>query len=290
MAYRVALVIGAMALATMQLAYSQAGSIGLPASIAAGSAFSVQTAGTGNAVLYVVGPAQALKRDVQLGEAASFPAGSLTNAGRYLAILVAGPSTLGKGWFDVVPARQPADLSFLARPSRLPIGVHDGISGTVYVFDVYRNLITRSLPVTFKLSDPTGTVQQRTVTTQDGKAIAEMDSTSKQGFAQFQAEVDGVSTKRVVEQVPGNPCGLKMTAKPSGNNVELQTSPVRDCSGNAVPDGTIVTFTENYNGVQSTADVPLKHDIAEVEMPVHAGATITVASGVVLGNEIHWEK
>jgi hypothetical protein len=57
-----------------------------------------------------------------------------------------------------------------------------------------------------------------------------------------------------------------------------------------VPDGTIVTFTENYGGTQSTADVPLKQGIAQVELPAHPGATITVASGVVLGNEIHWQK
>jgi hypothetical protein len=83
---------------------------------------------------------------------------------------------------------------------------------------------------------------------------------------------------------------LKMSAQPAGNQIHLQTDPVRDCSGNAVPDGTVITFTENYNGAQSTADVPLKHGIAQVELPAHPGATITVASGVVLGNEIHWQR
>jgi hypothetical protein len=81
-----------------------------------------------------------------------------------------------------------------------------------------------------------------------------------------------------------------MSAKRSGQQLELQTEPVRDCSGNAVPDGTIVTFTEDYKGMQSTVDVPLKRGIAKVEMPAHNGATITVASGVVLGNEIHWTE
>ena len=41
---------------------------------------------------------------------------------------------------------------------------------------------------------------------------------------------------------------------------------------------------------QSTVDVPLKRGIAQVEMPAHEGATISVASGVVLGNQIRWEK
>jgi hypothetical protein len=94
----------------------------------------------------------------------------------------------------------------------------------------------------------------------------------------------------VVEQVPGDPCKLTLRARPEGQRLALETDPVRDCGGNAVPDGTIVTFTENYNGAQSTVDVPLKHGIAQVEMPAHSGARISVASGVVLGNEIRWER
>ena len=65
-----------------------------------------------------------------------------------------------------------------------------------------------------------------------------------------------------------------MSAQPSGQELDLQTAPVRDCSGNAVPDGTIVTFTETYPGGQSTVDVPLKRDIAEVKMPAHRRGNI----------------
>jgi hypothetical protein len=81
-----------------------------------------------------------------------------------------------------------------------------------------------------------------------------------------------------------------MSARPSGQKIELQTDPLRDCSGNAVPDGTIVTFTEVYDGRQSTVDVPLKHGIAQAELPAYNGAKISAATGVVLGNEIHWGK
>jgi hypothetical protein len=81
-----------------------------------------------------------------------------------------------------------------------------------------------------------------------------------------------------------------MSATKSGDKLQLVTEPVRDCSGNAVPDGTIVTFTQTYHGAQSTVDVPLKRGIAQVEMPSRAGATISVASGVVLGNQIQWER
>jgi hypothetical protein len=65
---------------------------------------------------------------------------------------------------------------------------------------------------------------------------------------------------------------------------------VHDCSGNAVPDGTIVTFTELYNDAKSSVDVPIKKGIAKVEMPANKGAIISVASGVVLGNQIRWQQ
>ena len=61
-----------------------------------------------------------------------------------------------------------------------------------------------------------------------------------------------------------------------------------DCNGNAVPDGTIVTFTEMYAGRQATVDVPLKRGIARTELPAFGGAVISVAAGVVMGNEIRW--
>jgi hypothetical protein len=81
-----------------------------------------------------------------------------------------------------------------------------------------------------------------------------------------------------------------MTAQPSGQQVRLETAPLRDCSGNAIPDGTIVTFTEAYGDTQTTVDVPIKRGIAQVDMPAHPGAMLSAASGVVLGNQIHWEK
>ncbi len=284
-----ALLLGLAGLALGQPAWAQNASVSLPKIVQAGDAFSVQSAGSGKGVLYIVGLGQVLKRDVQLGQMTPFPAGSLFNAGRYLVILVQGSSTTS-GSLDVVPAHEPADLSFLARPSRLPVGLHDAISGTVYVFDAYRNLITTPTPVSFSLSNPSSSGQQRTLNTRHGSAWTEFDSTAKEGVDKFTARAGAVSSIRVVEQVPGDPCKLTLKARPEGQRLALETDPVRDCSGNAVPDGTIVTFTENYNDSQSTVDVPLKHGIARVEMPAHSGARVSVASGVVLGNEIRWER
>lgn len=270
-------------------ATAQERGLNVPATVVAGSEFSIRTAGSGKAILYVVGPGQAVKRLTQLGDTVTITQGTICNAGRYAVVLTSQNWTQTDA-FDVTPAAQPASLSFLARPSRLPVNQHDGITGAVYVYDAYRNLITVPTAVSFELTDPTGAVQTRTAMTRQGAAWIAIDSTARQGSDKFVARAGGVSSARVVRQVPGDPCSLVMTAERSAQHIELETQPVRDCSGNAVPDGTIVTFTETYKGMQSTVDVPLKRGVAKVEMPAELGATISVASGVVMGNQLRWER
>jgi hypothetical protein len=274
-----------LAVASMDKALAQGDSLGFPRTVEAGSAFSVQFQGSGQGTLYIVGPGQVVKRGVRLGETTYFPAGSLCNAGHYLAIL-SEDSSSSKGEFDVLPAGKPANVSFLAKPSRLPVGLRNGITGAVYVFDGYQNLIASPTPVQFELASPSGGTQGRSTVTRYGAAWTEFDSTPQQGVDKLLARIGDVSSSRIIRQVPGDPCGLKMSATQAGEKLHLVTEPVRDCSGNSVTDGTIVTFTQTYHGAQSTVDVPLKRGIAEVEMPSHAGATISVASGVVLGNQI----
>ena len=262
-------------------------SIDVPKTVDAGSAFTIQTSGSGTATLVIVGLGQAIKRDVTLGQPVSIAAGTLYNAGHYFAML--SGTSAEPASFEVVPGK-PAKMTFLARPSRLPVDVKDGITGAVYVFDAYKNLVTAPTPVSFDLTTPGATQQSRTVTSQDGWAWVAMDSSHKEGAANFVARAGDISSTRVIGQVAGDPCSLKMSAKPDGNKIELETDPVRDCSGNPVPDGTIVTFTENSQAGESTVDVPLKRGIAKVDMPANPGANISVASGVVLGNQIHWER
>lgn len=285
---RLPILVGGLSLG-ISAALGQSDDLRVPASIEAGAAFSIQCGGSGKATLYIAGPSQVIKRDVQLGETTWFPAGSLYNAGHYV-VMLASPSSSQAGSLDVTPSKKPADLTFIAKPSRLQVALHNGITGTAYVFDNYKNLITTPVQVSFELSNPSTPAQTRTVQTRDGAAWIEMDSTSREGKDRFVAQVGNVSSERVVGQVPGDPCSLKMNARASGDKVQLQTDPVRDCSGNAVPDGTIVTFTESYNDVKSTVDVPLKQGIAKVDMPAQRGAIISVASGVVLGNQIRWEQ
>jgi hypothetical protein len=259
----------------------------LPRQVEAGKAFSIPTSGSGNATVYIVGLGQAIQREVSLGSPVSVPSGMLYAAGQYLVLLVNG-SSRQTGTLLVVPQSQPHKLAFLAAPSRLPVDQPQGISGTVYVFDAYHNLITTALPVSFQLTDGSGGKQQLTTTASNGVAWTRMNSSGKEGNAIFLASAGNVSTRRVIDEVPGEPCSLSISAHTDGKALHLQTAPVADCSGNPVPDGTIVTFTERSEAGISTVDVPVKKGIASIDMPAIAGATFSVASGTMIGNEIHW--
>ena len=281
--------LGGLILAAVPLALAQTGGLRLPKTVEAGSAFSIQSSGSGTAFLYIVGPGQVLRRDVQLGETTFFAPGDLHNAGRYLAVLVGGSST-ENGAFDVTAAHQPMVLSFLAKPSRLPVDLHDGISGVVYAFDAFQNLVLVPAQVSFQLTSVTGAEQMRTALTRNGVAWTKMNSAAQEGVAKFVARVGDATSTRVIQQVPGNPCHLRMSARPSGQRLAVETDPVRDCNGNALPDGTIVTFTETYSEGESTVDVPLKRGVARTDMPAYSGAKVSVATGVFIGNEIHLGK
>jgi hypothetical protein len=266
-----------------------AGNLQVPKRIAAGSAFSIQTSGEGKGVLYIVGPAQVIRREVTLGENVTFDRGELHNAGHYTAWL-AGSSSTDASDFDVVAVNQPSTISFLAKPSRLPVDLSDGISGVAYVFDVFHNLILQPLQVSFQLSESAGSPETRNVETRDGVAWIKINSAPKAGPAEFEATAGSISAKRVVQQVPGDPCNLRMRAERAGDRITVETDPVRDCRGNPVPDGTIITFTEAYNGSETTVDAPLKRSVAKTDLPARPGAVISVAAGVVMGNEIHWQE
>lgn len=269
--------------------FGQSGDLTLPKSIEAGAAFSIQSAGSGKGTLYIAGPGQFIKQDVQLGGSIEVATGALYNSGHYSVWLTSDSSTQ-MGSIDVVPVQKPSDLTFIAKPSRLPVALHNAITGTAYVFDSYGNLITKPMQISFQLTNQGSVPQTRTVETRNGAAWTQMDSATREGKAQFVARAGDISSTRIVGEVPGDPCNIKMSAKPAGNKIQIVTEPVKDCSGNAISDGTIVTFTETYGDMKSTVDVPLKKGIASVEMPARRGATISVASGVVLGNQIRWAQ
>ncbi len=258
-----------------------AADLNLPATITAGNAVTFTAPGSGEATLYVSGPGTAIKRKVQLGQI-NISADEMKNAGRYM-VAVEG---VGDGSFFVV-ANQVGSVAFLARPSRVPADTHNVISGTAFLFDQYQNLVMTPQPVKFDLS-VNGENISRTETSKDGVAYVKLDSSKKEGPAQFVASSGPASTRRVVQEVASDPCSIRMSARPTKEGILVSTDPIHDCSGNPVPDGTIVTFTSTDTNGRSTVDARIKLGTAQAIMPASGDATISVASGVVVGNEIHW--
>jgi hypothetical protein len=278
----------ALVFAVIGPAMGQDNGLDMPHTVVAGTGFTIRAAGNGNGVLYIAGPAQAIRRVVQLGQPIAIAAGDLNNAGHYL-VAITGGAVAQTGQLDVEPEARPAALSFLAKPSRLAVGLHNSISGAVYIFDVFQNLITDPTSVSFQLSVPSAAPQLRSVQSREGAAWTELDSATRVGNAQFVARAGPVSSTRVIQEVPGDPCGLKISARQVGDDLNVETDALRDCSGNPVTDGTVVTFSESWNGRETTVDAPVKHGVAQAQMPAYPGARISAATGVVMGNEIRWE-
>lgn len=265
-------------------AASLAQELQLPGTVAAGSELTIPTSGSGSATFYLIGPSFAAKRQVQLGQEIHIPPQELRSAGRYSTVLRAG-GTSQSGSFYVVAAK-PASLSFLAHPSRIPVAQRSGIIGVAFLFDKWHNLVRQPAAVDFRLAAKDAPPVTQTVRSRDGVAWIRMDSGRKAGNAKFVAAVDGIEETRVIQQVAADPCHLQIRAERNAKGVLVETAPVRDCSGNPVSDGTIVTFTANGPQGLSTVDVPIKKDIAQAELKIPGPATISVASGVVMGNEV----
>jgi hypothetical protein len=264
---------------------AEAQEIRVPETTTAGQAVTVGTSGAGEGTLYLVGPGQVIRRPVQAGQDVQIKAGELRSAGRWIAILRTGSNSQSHA-FWVHPA-PPENLSFLARPSRVPVARPGVISGIAVVFDRFQNIVLEPTPVKFSLSVDGAGVSQ-TVASRNGVAWINSSSARKAGQAQFVATTGDTSVRRVVQQVASDPCNLRMhVAGRDKNGVILETDPVRDCTSNPVPDGTIVTFTQTDSHGRSTVDARIKKGIARAVLPSSDNATITVASGVVLGNELH---
>ena len=188
----------------------------------------------------------------------------------------------------VAPAA-PEKINFLARPSRVPVGEPKVIAGTAFVFDQFENLVLAPTPVTFNLAVPGAPAKTQRITTKDGVAYLQTGSGTKAGPGQFVVSVGDNSVRRVVEETASEPCNLRFQVHKEKEGLIAETDPVRDCSGNAVPDGTIVTFISNEPGQgRSTVDARIKKGVARAVLPAVPGSTISVASGVVLGNEVRW--
>ncbi|MGH9494775.1 MAG: hypothetical protein ACRD3B_07250 [Candidatus Sulfotelmatobacter sp.] len=255
----------------------------VPAEVQAGQAFSIHLEGSGSATLYLVGPDHVVKRSVNLGSDPEVGSADLRTAGRYR--LIVCDASCSSATFEV-KAAEPSQLSFFLHPSRVPVSARDSIDAFAFVFDRYSNLVLTPSTVNFQIKPATGILSSRQSPTHHGVAWMRMDSTSHEGPVRVTAVLGRVEEARVIQQVAAEPCALHIKAAESGRNVVLETDPVRDCSGNALPDGTVVSFTKTDKAGRSTVDTPIKKGIAKTEFPLDGPAKISVACGVVLGNEI----
>jgi len=255
----------------------------VPDSAVAGEDISISTTGSGRATFYLAGPGVSRKNDVALGEEVRLTAQDLRDAGYYLAILCS--ETCRSASF-YVRAGKPASLSFIVHPSRVPVAQNEAVNGVAFPFDLYRNMVLAPVNVNFQLNAKDASLFSRAVRTQNGVAWFRTASGKSAGALQVVASVDDLTTRRAVQQVASDPCNLRITGQRTKTGILVQTEPVHDCSGNVLPDGTIVTFTATGPEGRDTVDAPIKQGIARAQMESSGATTISAASGVVMGNEI----
>jgi hypothetical protein len=257
-----------------------------PRNAVAGSTLSIPTAGGGDATFYVIGPGTTLKRKISLGKQVDLTGKDLAASGRYVAIVCTG--TCRSASFFVAPAAV-SSISFLAHPSRASVKRQDAISGVAFPFDGFRNMVLAPATVSFQMRTNHDVVFSREVPTRMGVAWFRTDSSGRAGTANLTASVKDVSEQRVLQLVASDPCNLRIQARQTAEGILAETEPVHDCSGNVVPDGTIVSFTASSADGRSTVDAPIKKGIARAQLAGSGATVISAASGVVMGNEVRMD-
>jgi hypothetical protein len=272
------------AMLCLAIAAAQASDLQVPAQVTAGTAFSIPASGSGDATFYLAGPGSIVKRKITLGMGIKVAADEVRSAGRYVAIVCNGDGCSSSSFYAV--AADPAKVSFLLHPSRVPVTAVNAINATAFVFDKYHNPVLQPVTVDFHVVPKTGPAFTKSVKSVQGVAWMQMSPTPKEGPVKVSAEVGSADEPRIIQQVASDACNLRIRARRTARGVEMETDPVKDCRGNAVPDGTVVSFTAVDSSGKSTVDAPIKKGVARTELPITGNATISVASGVVIGNEI----
>jgi hypothetical protein len=256
-----------------------------PAQVTAGSSFTIGSSGSGKATLYLVGPAHVSKNQVRLGGGIVVAAEEVKHAGRYTAIVCDGEDCTSAHF--VVNSAAAAQLSLLVHPSRVRVAEPNAISAVALVFDKFHNLVLAPTEVEFKAIPRDGQPIAEARASAAGIAWIRLTSGRREGPVKVGASVGPVSELRVVQQVASDACNLRITPDWVSGKLYVQTDPVRDCSGNPVPDGTVVSFTKMDASGKTSVDVPIKRGVARVEVPVAGNAHVFAASGVVTGNELN---
>src|SRR5690349_1740641 len=137
----------------------------VPPRAVAGDKIAIDTSGNGEATAVLIAPSHIVSKPVVLGKALEFAGDDLADAGQYTLVLTSNDGEVAKSF--VVSPGSPARLSFVTHPSRAPVAQKAGITGAVYVFDGYNNLISKSLVVNFKLSGAQAGTVERQVTSRN---------------------------------------------------------------------------------------------------------------------------
>jgi hypothetical protein len=166
------------------------------------------------------------------------------------------------------------------------VGLNDVISGVALPFDQFHNLILAPATIQFQLTAKGSAPPSRDIQTHDGVAWFRTSSGKSAGALQISASLSDLVARRVVQQVASDPCNLRIKGERTSKGILVETEPVRDCSGNPVPDGTIVTFTAKDSHEVSFVDAPVKQDIARATMVAKGPVVVSAASGVATGNEL----
>jgi hypothetical protein len=262
---------------------SRAQDVHVPASVIAGAEATISTTGSGNATLYLLGPGLSRKSEVSLGTDIQLSSLELRNAGNYLVVLCSGVCRSANFYVSAAPA---ATLAFLVHPSRVAVSQGDAVSGVALAFDRYRNLVLAPVNISFQIKAGSALLLSKSSRTQDGVAWFRTASGTSAGIVQATATLDDLSARRAIQQVASDPCNLRISGQRTSTGILVQTEPVRDCSGNPVTDGTIVTFTATGASGKSTVDAPIKQGVAQAQMKASGAVLISAASGVVMGNEV----
>jgi hypothetical protein len=257
-----------------------------PQQATAGNPISIPVNGSGSATFYLFGPGSAVKQDIHLGSAVDVRGEDVAAAGRYTAIVC---SDTCRSTHFFVAAAAPSSMSFLAHPSRAMVKQNDSISGVVFLFDKFQNLILSSVNVNFQMTANKNSLFSRSVPTRQGVAWFRTSSGNSAGLVLLSASVNGIQTQRALQLVASDPCNLRIKAQQTAKGVLVETDPIHDCTGNIVPDGTIVTFTANSGAGRSTVDAPIKQGVARANLTPAGSTVISAASGVVMGNELRMD-
>ena len=165
------------------------------------------------------------------------------------AVTVTGDTSQGWVVIDFIPGA-PYTVTLAADPTSI---VADGVSTSVIsatVVDQYANLVMDGTVVTFTTDLGSFPMTFYTRTTAGGVATAVLTSSTRAGTSVVTATAGAAIGTAEISLLPGDPVTLTLSAlssQVSVDNAAVVTATLSDQYGNAVTDGTVVTFTTSLN-------------------------------------------